>query len=189
MRKNTLTAILGLITTIGIAQNVRAEIASRAYVDNQDNTVIFGTASPSASDTAKTANGGVIGYVDSKTADVSELRTDVDNISSNALAASGQLMRAIAVTDDVGNIGFANQLNLSSIHLPTPGNTCGTSGCMLMYYGNDMYVWEQVARENNETISTDGAVYEGVDSFHTDGYETSANTVDGNTNSFPQYQG
>ena len=144
MTRKITTVILTAITLFAIVPNVRAEIASKAYVDDTENNLIYGTTTPTQQQVSDiTRYNGVAGKV--------------NHVAENSLSVNGQLGNMILVTNDDGEIRGINAIKLGFLKFPTPPSECSTRGCMLMFY-DDQYVWEPVTRDNNETISTTGAV-------------------------------
>ncbi len=168
-------AIMIGLALIAIAPNARAEIASKAYVDDRDKILLFGTTDPQILDeegySSMAENGDVVGAIQSWVYDQGYY--DGDSLSwelDDAINKNQGVNDAILVTDNTGNVklatgGYINNAKVASnaaiemgkIAFPTPPAICETSGCMLMYYGG-RYVWETVTRDNNETISTTGSV-------------------------------
>ena len=146
----TIMTAMALIT---IVSNARAEIASKAYVDDQDNTLIFGTTSPAAPDIATLEeNGGVTGILTNTVA--------MTQSEANAFLMTGREANVVTGTGGVIKNEHINRyanIQLGKLEMPTPGNDCTTKGCVLMFY-NNKYVWEVIGRDTNESISTTGYV-------------------------------
>jgi hypothetical protein len=159
-----------VIALIAIAPNARAEIASKAYVDDTAKELIFGTTNPSSNDATFYEHG-----IDNNI--VGGIRVIADTMAEmgSGVKASGNRANGMLVTDDDGDIqiatgGYITNNNISSsasidlgkLHMPTPPASCATKGCMLMFYhdshDNPAYVWEPVTRDTNETIAGDGRV-------------------------------
>ena len=157
-------AIMMALSLFAIASNARAEIASKQYVDEKGNLLIFGEADPKPSEISNLEEqGGVSGLL-------STMNNDVIELNRNSISTNQNTTNGIVVTDDDGEIKIATggyvtnsvissnaNIDLNKLHLPTPPSACNTRGCMLMFY-NNQYVWEPVTRDNNETISTTGSV-------------------------------
>ena len=140
MTRKITTVILTAITLFAIVPNVRAEIASKAYVDDTENNLIYGTTTPSNVSKDLLSNGG-----------------GVVNMLQKSVALKKQWPDGVLTTSDNGDVMIAKQLNLSKLLLPTPVADCETNGCLLMYR-DGRYVWEVIGRDTNETISMTGAV-------------------------------
>ena len=156
MRKNTLTAILGALVLIG-TMPARAEIASKEYVDNQQQE-----------------NRDVI-YADGSYNDMmyDQAVIEIENntrggLAHNVLAKQQPTTSALYGTDYTGQIGgFYTKIGMNFLSLPEPGSECD-NGCMLLVWKNGTrknYAWEPVMRDNNESSyrqlnSRDGDSYE-----------------------------
>ena len=144
-----------------------AEIASKAYVDEQDNKLIFGTTTPDAEAVQSVEeNGGVAGQLhEIETAIFGDGNDDpglVGHISDSfkdAVSATqstdGIMMSSngdvkIASGPVVDDSLIAAGITMAKIELPTPPSACETAGCMLMYL-NGNYTWEVVTRNTGET--------------------------------------
>ena len=135
MRKKTLTAILGALVLIATPA-ARAEIASKEYVDNQQEnvkSVIAGDESHFELFNAEIINNGGLAY--------------------NTIKADGQDPYLLYGTDQYGQIIGYSKIGMRQLDLPTPGAECN-NGCMLMVSRNNngsmRYAWEPVMRDNNE---------------------------------------
>ena len=161
----TITMALALIT---IMPNARAEIASKAYVDDQDTYFLFGGEPLDPKyEGHLIESGGIYGVISDTRQVVGEISTAMTHaVGKEQLSKSNALM----VTDSGGNISTATggyitdgninpsaAIQLGKLAMPTPPQICETKGCMLMYY-NGKYVWEVVERDTSETISTAGYV-------------------------------
>ena len=160
MTTKTTTAILIGLTLIAIAPTTRAEIASKAYVDERNNTLIFGTTEPDSELVqALDMDGGVVGEIDLI---VSKVKRKVDTqqgLADATLVTGGAGTVSLATGGYIHNNDINNYANieLGKLAMPLPGNDCETNGCMLMYY-NGKYVWELITRDTNEGIETSGSV-------------------------------
>ena len=170
MTMKTITAILSALALIVLAPAANAEIASKAYVDDQDKLLLFGTTTPNPKYEEEFWDSGavygVMGGISERVGGVENALTHAvyveqgGNNKRNALmVTNGSGIVSLAtggyLTD--GNINPSANIQLGKMLLPTPGAACETRGCMLMYY-NGQYVWEAISRETNETVSTTGAV-------------------------------
>ena len=170
MTRKITTSILTALALIAVVPNARAEIASKAYVDERDNVLLFGTATPDSETLAEyEENGGIVGAIDGKV-NSDDVESIIGNYFDDVVHVEQEAENAIIVTDANGNMSTATggyitnakisssaDIELGKLHFPTPPSTCSTTGCMLMFY-NNQYVWEPVTRDTNETIATTGAV-------------------------------
>lgn len=167
MTTKTTTAILIGLTLIAIAPTTRAEIASKAYVDERNNTLIFGTTEPDSGMVQSVEqNGGIVGgvtYLEQKAQEMEvALENKVDTQQGLASAtlvtgADGKVSLATGGYIRNNDISHFANIELGKLAMPLPGNDCETNGCMLMYY-NGKYVWELITRDTNEGIETSGSV-------------------------------
>ena len=162
----TITMALALIT---IMPNARAEIASKAYVDDQDTYFLFGGEPLDPKYEGDLIEiGGIYGAISNTSQEVRQISTAMTHAVGKEQLSSKS--NALMVTDSGGNISTATggyitdgninpsaAIQLGKLAMPTPPQICETKGCMLMYY-NGKYVWEVVERDTSETISTAGYV-------------------------------
>ena len=189
MTRKTQISLLAVLALIAIAPSANAQIASKEYVDDElagkMNTMTV-DATPTDDSTNLVTSGGVYDAIAAATYDdtvlagrVTAAEGDIDTIEGRmndfagaghtmehalyalAIDDSNQMSDSILVTSDNGQIITVQKLNLKALNFPTPPAACAAQGCMLMFY-NNQYVWELVARENNETISTTGSVTNGA---------------------------
>ena len=162
--------IMMALVLIAIAPNARAEIASKAYVDDQNNTIIFGTTEPDEADVERLADhGGVFEYIRSTAETATEAYEKADSVPNRAVGLNQTGKSGLFIAKNAGVRGASGgviddslvsssaAIQLGKLGFPTPGAECATRGCMLMFY-NGQYVWEVVTRDTNETIATTGAV-------------------------------
>jgi hypothetical protein len=162
-------AIMMAMALITIAPNARAEIASKAYVDEQGGLLLHGQPGQLTANDLRdlSENGGISGMLDNY---VLSEQLDHYPLREETMALSDQSADAIVVTDSEGQVKLAtgapiNNAKISSdagielgkLAFPTPPTICETKGCMLMYY-DGKYVWETVTRDTGETIATTGYV-------------------------------
>ena len=169
-------AIMIGLALIAIAPNARAEIASKAYVDEKENVLLYNTANPSST-TVESFNDRVSDYgsLAGMLETMSQYADDgfMDELQNRAYSGVNTYQEdsnAIIVTNSDGRVAKATggyitndkisssaAIEMGKIAFPTPPASCSTKGCMLMFY-NNQYVWEPVTRDTDESIATTGAV-------------------------------
>ena len=171
MTRKITTSILTAVALITLVPGARANIASKAYVDDRDKILIYGTATPSESQLEHFDDygGSVQRLFDHAVSEANTSYNEAINIGESAVSEGSQEQDGF-VTAKSGRIkiasgGIVNDASVSStagiqlgkLAFPTPPATCSTRGCMLMFY-NNQYIWEPVTREINETVATTGAI-------------------------------
>ena len=174
-----ITSLFILMTMLPFVAN--AEIASKAYVDKQDDKLIFGRRDITNGefelvqfDTMQDfiGQGGVVGLMDGLTREVQDMQAskldtpnDTAGIAYATEESPGMDYDSSFNSEYIGDGGIA----WKSINLPTPPAACaGTGGsCVLMFVGNDnpaqqKISWEIITRApTGDAPSTTGAVTTG----------------------------
>lgn len=174
--KKTATAILMGLSLVAITPNANAQIASQAYVDQQDSAILNGTGTTQEKSTMYTnlgINDSMVTQVDGmvEVVGVNSLLATLANSSASASDLDKTVGRAyqagngILVTDNDGKVSVATggyitnnkvsssaAIEMGKIAFPAAPASCNTTGCMLMYY-NGQYTWESIARDTSETVS------------------------------------
>lgn len=158
----TLFAIITMLPFVA-----RAEIASKAYVDERDNKLIFGTTTPDAEAVQSVEeNGGVTGQLheietvifgdgDDEPGLLGHISDSLKDAVSATQSTDGIMMSSngdvkVASGPVVDDSLISAGITMAKVELPTPPSACETQGCMLMYLDGN-YTWEVITRDNSET--------------------------------------